>query len=91
MSRVPSRRPPDEPSNRELMTELEKINDRLDRGDQWFEEMKQLRSDAKTLAQVAEGYRLANLGGRLLLWAVSVLAAVGAWWKLVMHGEWPKP
>lgn len=91
MSRLPSRRPPDEPSNRELLAELEKINDRLDRGDQWFAEMKQLRTDAKTLAQVAEGYRLANLGGRLLLWTVSLLAALGALWKFVLHGELPKP
>lgn len=87
-----------EPSNADIMAELQKINLRLDRGDRRFTAMDRkitaldkIAADAKVLAQVAEGYRLAGLGFRLVLGLASLLAALGVIWFVIANGRMPDP
>lgn len=90
--------PPTEPSNADIMAKLNQISLRLDRGDRRFTAidkkfaaLDRISADAKVLAEVAQGYRLASLGGKVLIWLASVLAAIGVIWFVFTHGRFPDP
>lgn len=81
------------PSNADLMDELTAIKNRLDKGDARFREFDELRQKldgvadaAATLETVAQTWKLASLGGRVVKWLASVAAAIGALWVLLHDG-----
>lgn len=81
------------PTNADLMDKLTEVNNRLDRGDLRFRELDEqlkkldgLMDAAATLETVAQTWKLASLGGRVVKWLASVAAAIGALWVLLHDG-----
>ena len=81
------------PTNEDLMVELHAISARLDRGDKRFAELDEklrhlsgVTEAAATLETVAQTWKLASLGGRIVKWMASVAAAIGALWVLLNDG-----
>lgn len=74
------------PTNADIMAELVKINVRLDKGDERFRQLDGVQEAAATLEMVAQTWKLASLGGRIVKWVASVAAAIGALWIFFKDG-----
>jgi fatty acid-binding protein DegV len=82
-----------DPTNTDIMDALAKINARLDKGDESFREIRSdlkkmagIQQAADTLVTVAQTWNLVSLGGRIIKWAATVLAAFGALWVFFREG-----